>query len=58
MKDWLVTAKLFMNASHIEKIIIRCNTERKARIFATEKFQNMYPSVGDMVDIINVEEMK
>ena len=57
MKDWLVTAKFFMDASRIESIVVRCNTERKAIIFATEKFKNKYPNVGDMVSIIKVEAM-
>lgn len=57
MKNWLVTAKLFMDANRIETMTIRCNTERKARIFATEKFQKKYSTVGNMVDIIKVEEM-
>lgn len=57
MKNWLVTAKLFMDANRIETMTIRCNTERKARIFATEKFQKKYSTVGNMVYIIKVEEM-
>lgn len=57
MKDWLVTAKLFMDASRIESIVVRCNTERKAIIFATEKFKKKCPNVGDMVSIIKVEAM-
>ena len=58
MKDWLVTAELFMNASRIESIEVRCNTERKARIFAVEKFRKKYPNVGDMIMILKVEEKK
>ena len=57
MKDWLVTAKLFMDASRIESIVVRGNTERKAIIFATKKFKKKYPNVGDMVSIIKVEAM-
>lgn len=58
MKDWLVTAELFMNASRIESIEVRCNTEKKARIFAAEKFRKKYPNVGDMIMILKVEEKK
>lgn len=58
MKDWLVTAKLFIYASHIDSVVVRCNTERKAKIFAAEKFRKAYPSVGDMITILKVEEKK
>ena len=40
-----------------QSIVVRCNTERKAIIFATEKFKKKYPNVGDMVSIIKVEVM-
>ena len=56
MKDWLVTAKLFMDKSHIDSVVVRCNTERK--IFAAEKFRKAYPRVGDMITILKVEEKK
>lgn len=58
MKDWLVTAKLFMDTNRIDSVVVHCNTERKAKIFAIEKFRKAYPSVGDMITILKVEEKK
>ena len=58
MKDWLVTAKLFMDESHIDSVVVHCNTKRKAKIFAAEKFRKAYPRVGDMITILKVEEKK
>lgn len=39
MKTWKVTAELNMNASHYETVVVKANTERKARIFAEEAFK-------------------
>ncbi len=39
MKKWKVTAELNMDASHYEIVIVKANTERKARIFAEEQFK-------------------
>lgn len=39
MKTWEVTAELNMDASHYETIVVKANTERKARIFAEEAFK-------------------
>lgn len=39
MKKWKVTAELNMDASHYETVIVKANTERKARIFAEKIFK-------------------
>lgn len=39
MKTWKATAELNMDASHYESVIVKANTERKARIFAEEQFK-------------------
>ena len=36
MKTWKVTAEVNMDASHYDSIIVKANTERKARIFGEE----------------------
>lgn len=56
MKAWRVIAKLFMDTNRIETVVVRCNTARKARIFAAEKFKEMYPHINDMVTVLSVEE--
>lgn len=38
MRTWEVNAELNMNASNRKTIIVKANTERKARIKAEEKF--------------------
>ena len=38
MKTWKVDAELNMDANNRKTIIIRANTERKARIFAEKQF--------------------
>ena len=53
IKKWKVTAELNMNASHVESVIVRANTERKARIFATERFKSMARNVN----ILRVEQV-
>ncbi len=58
MKAWKVTAKLYMDASRIETVVVRCNTARKASICAAEKFMEMYPNIVDMVTVLSVEEAK
>lgn len=39
MKKWKVTAELNMNAQNYQTIIVKANTERKAKIFAEEIFE-------------------
>lgn len=55
MKNWLIKAELFWDASRIETITVRANTERKAKIFAKESFKKKYPNVGNMINIIEVK---
>lgn len=38
IKKWKVTAELNMNAQHYETVIVKANTERKAKMFAEKKF--------------------
>ena len=56
MKTWKVTAELNMDASHYESIIVKANTERKARIIGEEKFK----SRSDIFFVTNlsVKELK
>lgn len=39
MKKWKVTAEINMCAENYESVIVEANTERKARMFAEEKFK-------------------
>ena len=39
IKTWKVTAELNMDASKKKSVIVKANTERKARKFAEEKFK-------------------
>ena len=55
MKNWLIKAELFWDASRIETITVRANTERKAKIFAKESFKKKYLNVGNMINIIEVK---
>lgn len=57
IKTWLVTAELFWDASRIESVEVEANTERKAKIFAEQLFQNKYPNIGQMISIIKVERI-
>lgn len=55
MKNFIVTARVNMRAEHEERVAVRANTERKAKIFAKEKleargFRN--------IDILGCEEAK
>ena len=54
IKKWLVKCEVNMDASHEEKIIIKANTEHKARI----KAQNECYNKGYFhVNIISCKEM-
>lgn len=55
MKSWKVTAQLNMDASKESTIFVRANTERKARIFATESFKR---AGAFHVTNMTVEEVK
>lgn len=39
MKTWEVTAEINMDASHYKTVVVKANTERKARIFAEDAFK-------------------
>ena len=55
MKQWKVTAELNMNARHYETILVKANTERKARLFAEEKFKK---NGAFFVTNMTIEEVK
>lgn len=57
IKVWRVTAELFWDASCIESVEVKANTERKAKIFAEQLFQNKYPNIGQMISIRKVERI-
>lgn len=42
MKRWLVTAEVNMDAQHYESIIVKANTERKARIIGERQLKKDY----------------
>ena len=56
MKTWEVTAELNMDASHYESIIVKANTERKARIIGEDAF-NSRPDVFFITNL-SVKEIK
>ena len=57
MKKWKVTAELFWSAERIETVVVKANTEYKAKIFGVEAFKKKYPNVKDMISICDVEEI-
>lgn len=57
IKLWRVTAELFWDASRIDFVDVKANTERKAKIFAEEAFQIKHPTVGKMIRIQKVERI-
>lgn len=57
MKKWEVTAELFWSAERIETVIVKANTERKARIFAVEAFEKKYPNIGCMINIHKIKQI-
>lgn len=57
MKDWIVKAELFWSADHIEPIHVRANTERKAEALAIKKIKQLFPNIGDMIQIVEVKEI-
>lgn len=58
MKNWKVTAELFMNASRVESVVVRCNTERKAEINAIKEFTKKYPNIMGMIRVRSITEVK
>lgn len=41
IKQWEITAEINMDASRYKTVIVKANTERKARQFAIEKLKKM-----------------
>ena len=58
MKNYLVKAELFWDASHIETFGVRCNTTRKAEVLAKKQIWAKYPDIGFMINILSIEEQK
>lgn len=56
MKNYLVKAELFWDASHIETFGVRCNTARRAEVLAKKQIWAKYPNIGNMIKILKVEE--
>lgn len=56
MKKWKAEIELFWDASHVESVEVKANTERKARIFAEEAMKKKYKT--DMVNILRINEIK
>ena len=46
MKNYLVKAELFWDASHIETFGVRCNTARRAEVLAKKQIWAKYPDIG------------
>lgn len=57
MKKWKVIAELFWSAERIESVIVKANTERKARLFAVNAFKKKYPNIKDMINIHEIEQI-
>ena len=58
MKNYLVKAELFWDASHIETFGVRCNTARRAEVLAKKQIWTKYPDIGFMINILSIEEQK
>ncbi len=58
MKKWKVTAELFWSAERIESVVVKANTERKARLYAENVFKKEYPDVGSMISIQSIERVE
>lgn len=56
MKIWEVSFEVFWDASHIENVVVKANTERKAIIFAKEKVEKK--SGWDSPILRNIKEIK
>ena len=57
MKHWRVKVECFWSADHIEPIHVRANTERKAEALAIKKIKQLFPNIGDMIQIVEVKEI-
>ena len=58
MKNYLVKAELFWDASHIETFGVKCNTARKAEILTKKQIWAKYPNIGLMINILSIEEQR
>ena len=58
MKNYLVKAELFWDASHIETFGVRCTAARKAEILAKKQIWAKYPNIGLMINILSIEEQR
>lgn len=58
MKKWKVTAELFWSAERIETVVVKANTEHKAKIFGVEAFKKKYPNIKDMISVFDIEEIE
>ena len=55
IKSWLVACEVNMDASHWEELIVKANTERKARSFAMNE---LYKKGFFHVNIVSCKEMQ
>lgn len=54
IKSWCVICEVNMDASHEIKMIVKANTQRKAKIFATNR---LYKEGYFFVKLVSCEEM-
>ena len=57
IKKWKVKVELFWDASREETVIVEANTKRKAAVFAKDKIRKKYTRIGDMINIISIDEV-
>ena len=55
IKIWKIVAELNWDASNYKSIIVKANTERKARIIGEEKLEKEYST--NNIKILNVERI-
>ena len=56
IKIWKIVAELNWDASNYKSIIVKANTERKARIIGEEKLKKEYST--NNIKILNVERIQ
>ena len=56
MKTWKADFEVFWDASHIESVIVKANTKRKAILFAEKKVKER--SGWDSPILRNIEEIE
>ena len=54
IKQWKVIAQMGLDANNIKNVIVRANTERKARIIAKRDFEKQG---GNYINIVSVKEI-